>query len=62
MKRYLHKLLSEVLANMFADGQISALPQFELEAARENFGDYSTNVAFSIANQLLTINNSVRCP
>ncbi|TSC65627.1 MAG: hypothetical protein G01um101477_402, partial [Candidatus Doudnabacteria bacterium Gr01-1014_77] len=49
MKRYLSKLLSEVLGSMFDNGQISALPSFNFDIPKENFGDYSTNVAMVIA-------------
>lgn len=51
MKRYLQKLLSEVLGNMFEDGQIRALPDFNLDVPKENFGDYTTNVAHTIARE-----------
>ena len=51
MKKYLYRLLSEVLGNMFENGQVAALPKFELDIAREGFGDYSTNVAFTIARE-----------
>ncbi|MEK7652327.1 MAG: arginine--tRNA ligase [Patescibacteria group bacterium] len=51
MKRYLSKLLSEVLGSMFDNGQISALPSFNFDIPRENFGDYSTNVAMIIARE-----------
>ncbi len=49
MKRYLEKLLSEVLGTMFENGQISALPAFNFNIPKESFGDYSTNVAMIIA-------------
>jgi arginyl-tRNA synthetase len=49
MKRYVHKLLSEVLGNMYENGQIFSMPSFVLEAPKEEFGDFSTNVAFEIA-------------
>ena len=49
MKRYLTKLLSEALGNMYQNGQIFSMPAVELEVPKEKFGDYSTNVAFSIA-------------
>lgn len=51
MKRYLEKLLSEVLGVMFENGQISALPAFNFDIPKENFGDYSTNVAMIIARE-----------
>ncbi len=51
MKRYLSKLLSEVLGSMFDNGQISALPSFNFDIPKENFGDYSTNVAMIIARE-----------
>lgn len=51
MKRYLTKLLSEVLGGMFENGQISALPAFNFDIPKENFGDYSTNVAMIIARE-----------
>ncbi len=54
MKRYLQKLVSEVLGGMFENGQISALPQFEISAlppAKQKFGDYSINVAHAIARE-----------
>lgn len=34
---------------MYENGQIFSLPSFELDIPKENFGDYSTNVAFVIA-------------
>ena len=52
MKRYLTKLLSEVLGVMFENGQISALPAFNFDIPKENFGDYSTNVAMIIAREV----------
>ena len=51
MKRYLEKLLSEVLGGMFENGQISALPAFNFDIPKESFGDYSTNVAMIIASE-----------
>ncbi len=51
MKRYLTKLLSEVLGGMFENGQISALPAFNFDIPKESFGDYSTNVAMIIASE-----------
>jgi len=49
MKRYVAKLVSEALGNMYQNGQIFSLPTFELEVPKESFGDYTTNVAFAIA-------------
>ncbi len=51
MKRYVQKLLSEVLGNMFENGQIRALPDFSLDVPKENFGDFSTNIAHIIARE-----------
>ncbi len=51
MKRYVQKLLSEVLGNMFENGQIGALPDFRLDVPKENFGDYTTSVALTIARE-----------
>jgi len=34
---------------MYENGQIFSMPSVELDVPKENFGDYSTNVAFSIA-------------
>jgi arginyl-tRNA synthetase len=51
MKRYVQKLLSEVLGGMYALGQIQALPDFRLDVPKENFGDYTTSVALSIARE-----------
>lgn len=36
---------------MFENGQISALPDFRLDVPKENFGDYTTSVALSIARE-----------
>lgn len=47
----MHKIFSEVLGNMFEDGQIKALPVFDLTVPKENFGDFSTNVALTIARE-----------
>lgn len=54
MKRYLYKLVSEVLGNMYVNGQITNLPKFNMEdisVPKENFGDFSLNVAHSLARQ-----------
>jgi arginyl-tRNA synthetase len=51
MKRYVRKLISETLGNMQENGQIRVLPSFVLDVPKENFGDYSTNVAHNIARE-----------
>jgi arginyl-tRNA synthetase len=51
MKRHIQKLISEVLGNMFANGQIKAMPDFRLDVPKENFGDYTTSIALSIARE-----------
>ncbi len=51
MKRYVQKLISEVLASMYSNGQIAALPVFRLDVPKENFGDYTTSVALTIARE-----------
>src|SRR5258708_32233269 len=51
MKRYLNKLLSEVLGNMLANGQIRAVPIFNLDVPKENFGDFTTSVAHTIGRE-----------
>lgn len=51
MKRYVKKLLSEVLGSMYENGQISALPSFDILTPKENFGDFTINVAHNIARE-----------
>ncbi len=51
MKSYFLKLLSEVLGNMYENGQIAAIPAFNFEVPKENFGDFTTNVAHGIARE-----------
>ncbi len=55
MKSYVRKLTSEALGTMFERGQIFAIPEFDLDVpknSKSGFGDYSTNVAFSIAREI----------
>ncbi|MDB4940419.1 MAG: arginyl-tRNA synthetase [Candidatus Doudnabacteria bacterium] len=51
MKRYIQKLISEVLSGMLSNGQITALPDFRLDVPKENFGDYTTSVSLAIARE-----------
>jgi arginyl-tRNA synthetase len=51
MKRYIRKLLSEVLGNMNSQGQIRAIPSFSIDVPKESFGDYTINVAHNIARE-----------
>lgn len=51
MKRRIQKLVSEVLGNMFEQGQLAALPSFDITIPKENFGDFSLNVAHAIARE-----------
>ena len=51
MKRYIRKLLSEVLGSMLAEGQIRAIPSFNIDVPKEAFGDYTTSVAHNIARE-----------
>lgn len=44
---------------MFEDGQIKALPVFDLTVPKENFGDFSTNVALAIAREGKFLPNDV---
>jgi arginyl-tRNA synthetase len=55
MKSYVRNVLSDALGIMFEHGQIFAMPTFEVDVpknAKSGFGDYSTNVAFSIARSM----------
>jgi arginyl-tRNA synthetase len=52
IKQYLHKLLSEVTGQMFAKGEIAALPTLEISYPKSQFGDYATNIALILAKQL----------
>ncbi len=49
MKSYVFSIVSEVLQGMFDNGEISAIPTFDVTVPREDMGDYSTNAAFVLA-------------
>lgn len=51
MKSQIRKLLSEALGNMYANGQIFSIPDFDLSEPKQGFGDYSTGVAFVLARE-----------
>jgi arginyl-tRNA synthetase len=51
MKRYVRKLISETLGNMLANGQLRAIPSFNIDVPKEAFGDYTTSVAHNIAKE-----------
>ena len=59
MKRYVRKILSEVLGEMHANGQIRAIPHFTIEVPKEAFGDYTTSVAHAIARESDFLPNDV---
>ena len=51
MKRYIRKLLSEVLGAMYENGQIRDIPSFAIDIPKPSFGDFSINVAHAIARE-----------
>ena len=52
MKKYVSKLVSEVLGEMFSAGEILAMPAYKIEVPKEEFGDFVVHVAHSIAREL----------
>ena len=51
-KKYIEKLLSEVLGRMYTTGEITILPTAEVTVPEAAFGDYSSNVGLRLSKEL----------
>lgn len=52
VKHYVHKLLSEVLGQMHARGEVTSIPKVEVTVPEPGFGDYATNAALRLSREL----------